>query len=139
MRLFYQGERIHSSSSPVLSSDTALCALTILHRPPDFFETEPSDTAQILPGDLLLALGSLDQLRAHAEFRRQFLHREHPSSCPVLSVGAVQHGADHTGVSECGGSTCLGLLMTVRDLYGQRSRSEREGDAPSVHKGRHTY
>ena len=69
-----------------------------------------------LRGDLRLAMGPLDRLRAHAEFRLQFLHREQlSSSCPVLSDGAAQHRADHTRVSECREVPCLGLLRTVKD------------------------
>lgn len=62
--------------------------------------------------------GPPHRLRAHEEFRFQFLHREQIIfSCPVLSDGAAQHRADHTGVSECREVPRLGLLRTIRDKY----------------------
>ena len=59
--------------------------------------------------------GSLDGLRAHAEFRRQFLHRQrillHAQSFLMVRLST----ADHTGMSEYWKVPCLGLLRTVRD------------------------
>src|SRR5437870_4833365 len=40
------------------------------HCPSDLREIKPSHAAQPLHGDFLLAIGPLDRLRAHAEFRR---------------------------------------------------------------------
>ena len=46
------------------------------HRPSNFCEIEPSQAAQPLHWDLLLAIGPLEGPRSHAELRRLFLRRE---------------------------------------------------------------
>ena len=96
----YQSERINPSIRLVLSSEPPFFPTTYsitwreriphcssctdcgrrsrlpFHRSSDLREIKQRHAAQPLHGDLLFAIGPLDRLRAHAEFRRRFLHRE---------------------------------------------------------------
>ena len=48
----------------------------VFHRATHLCEIEPCHAAQPFHRNFFLAIGPLDRLQAHAQFRRRFLHRE---------------------------------------------------------------